>query len=94
MTGSLWEAQGIEQEQYGEQIMRFCGPATVALVLSGLLSGCAMQQVQPWEKNVLARDEMQLTPDRIEEYLDGHIYSSREAASGGKGVGGGGCGCN
>lgn len=73
--------------------MRFCGPASVTLVLCGLLVGCAAQ-VQPWEKDVLARDEMQLTPDRIEDYLDGHIYSSREASMGGKGVGGGGCGCN
>lgn len=43
---------------------------------------------------MLAKDEMQLTPDRIEDYLDGHTYSNREASSGGKGVGGGGCGCN
>ena len=65
-----------------------------AIAVSLLGSGCAIKSVQPWEKNVLARDEMQLTPDRTEDYLDGHIYSSREAASGGKGVGGGGCGCN
>lgn len=64
------------------------------LGLCGLLGGCALQQVQPWEKNQLAKDEMQLTPDRIEDYLDGHTYANREATSGGKGVGGGGCGCN
>lgn len=66
----------------------------VVLGISGSLGGCAMQPVQPWEKNLLAKDEMQLTPDRIEDYLDGHAYSNREASSGGKGVGGGGCGCN
>lgn len=59
-----------------------------------LLGGCSIQPVQPWEKNLLAKDEMQLTPDRIEDYLDAHAYANREASSGGKGVGGGGCGCN
>lgn len=75
--------------------MRLFRPAALAtLGVCWLLGGCSLQQVHPWEKDVLARDEMQLTPDRIEEYLDGHIYSSREASMGGKGVGGGGCGCN
>jgi len=37
---------------------------------------------------------MQLVPDRIEEFFDGRVYFSREAAFGGKGIGGGGCGCN
>lgn len=66
----------------------------VAAAIGLLASGCALKPVQPWEKNILAREEMQLTPDRTEDYLDGHIYSSRESAFGGKGVGGGGCGCN
>lgn len=74
--------------------IKFCGPTALTLGLCWLVGGCTMQQVQPWEKDVLAKDEMQLTPDPIEDFLDGHIYSSREAAMGGKGVGGGGCGCN
>ncbi len=73
--------------------MRLSG-AMALVVLAGMLGGCAMQPVQPWERDLLAKEEMALTPDRVEEYLDGHIYSSREGASGGKGVGGGGCGCN
>lgn len=69
------------------------------LMVVGALSGCttmqsAMQPVQPWEKNQLAKEEMQLVPDRIEEFFDSRVYFSREAAFGGKGVGGGGCGCN
>lgn len=79
-----------------ERSTRARGVAMAGLcgLLCWLLSGCAIGQVQPWEKDLLAKDEMQLTPDRIEDYLDGHIYSSREASMGGKGVGGGGCGCN
>lgn len=74
--------------------MRYVGPTGLLLLLSCLLAGCSLSQVQPWEKGELAKDEMQLTPDKNEDFLDGHIYSSREAAMGGKGVGGGGCGCN
>ena len=41
-----------------------------------------------------AESKMQLIPDPLESYLDEHIYFSKEASSGGQGVGGGGCGCN
>ncbi len=60
-----------------------------------LLSGCALgPPVQPWEKGVLARPEMRADGPALEMRYDEHIYTSREAASGGSGVGGGGCGCN
>jgi hypothetical protein len=35
-----------------------------------------------------------LTPDPVEAGLDDHSYFSKEASSGGRGFGGGGCGCN
>lgn len=57
-------------------------------------SGCTSMGVQPWERDVLAKDEMQLTTDAIEAATDDHIYFSKEASSGGRGFGGGGCGCN
>ena len=50
--------------------------------------------VEPWDRDVLAKDEMQLTVDAIEAATDDHIYFSKEASSGGRGFGGGGCGCN
>lgn len=59
-----------------------------------LLSGCASMGVEPWDRDVLAKDEMQLTTDPLESALDDHIYFSKEASSGGRGFGGGGCGCN
>jgi len=65
----------------------------VLLLIIGLfLSACA--PVKPWERGNLARPEMSLEPDPIGAGLKNHIYSSKEAASGGYGVGGGGCGCN
>lgn len=59
------------------------------------LSGCSMTQpVMPWEKGVLAKPEMTFELDRLDTDYVEHTYFSKEAASGGSGVGGGGCGCN
>jgi len=57
-----------------------------------LLSACT--SVQAWEKNLLAKPSMALVADENEIFLDEHIYFSKEASTGGQGVGGGGCGCN
>ena len=67
--------------------------ASIALVPAlALLAGCA--PVQPWEKGKLAKPEMTFGGDRLETRYADHIYTSREGAAGGAGVGGGGCGCN
>jgi len=57
-------------------------------------SGCTSMGVQPWDRDILAKAEMQLTTDELEAATDDHIYFSKEASSGGRGFGGGGCGCN
>ncbi len=59
-----------------------------------LLAGCASNPVQPWEKDLHAKQSMQLVCDPLEAATDDHIYFSKEASSGGRGFGGGGCGCN
>jgi hypothetical protein len=59
---------------------------------TGGLVGCA--GVEPWQRDVLARPDMQIVADPIEAAADDHIYFSKEASSGGQGFGGGGCGCN
>ena len=64
------------------------------LLAIGVLSGCSSMGVEPWERDVLAKAEMQLTTDPVEAASDDHIYFSKEASSGGRGFGGGGCGCN
>jgi len=50
--------------------------------------------VEPWDRDLLAQKSMQLVPDYFDNFYDEHIYFSKEASSGGQGVGGGGCGCN
>ena len=68
---------------------------TITLVVAtGLATGCSTLGVEPWERDVLAREDMQLVADPVEAGLDDHIYFSKEASSGGRGFGGGGCGCN
>ena len=57
-----------------------------------LLGGCTV--VEPWERDVLARPEMSLDASPLDAAIDDHIYFSKEASSGGRGFGGGGCGCN
>lgn len=67
--------------------------ASVALLLL-LMGGCSSMGVEPWERDILAKEEMQLTTDAAEAATDDHIYFSKEASSGGRAFGGGGCGCN
>ena len=68
---------------------------TVLLItIIALLAGCSSMRVEPWERDLLAKDSMQLVPDYFDNFYDEHIYFSKEASSGGQGVGGGGCGCN
>ena len=72
--------------------MRYLVSVFSMLVLISM-SACSSMGVEPWERDVLAKEEMQLTTDAIEAATDDHIYFSKEASSGGRGFGGGGCGC-
>jgi hypothetical protein len=67
---------------------------SLALLASVFLAGCSQLGVKAYERGLLAKESMLLTSDPIEAGLDEHIYFSKEASSGGRGFGGGGCGCN
>ncbi len=60
-------------------------------MLSICLSGCA--SVAPWERGNLAKPEMALNANAMQNSLRTHVYGSREAAAGGDSATGGGCGC-
>jgi len=75
-------------------VRRLISQVVVLSTLVIAISGCSSMGVEPWERDVLAKDEMQLVTDPIEAATDDHIYFSKEASSGGRGFGGGGCGCN
>ena len=68
--------------------------ASAVLALLCGLTGCALPPVQPWQKEQLAHPQMSFDADRLDARYTEHIYFSREASSGGAGIGGGGCGCN
>lgn len=57
-----------------------------------LFSGCAT--VEPYQKGNLADYTMRDDRDELSSVMSAHIQFSREATTGGEGVGGGGCGCN
>jgi Domain of unknown function (DUF4266) len=58
----------------------------------GLFTGC--KHVSPWERSALADPVMREDYNPVGTMMAEHMWFSREAASGGSGVGGGGCGCN
>jgi len=62
------------------------------LAMAAFGGGCAT--VHSWERAALA--DYSMRPDRnpLMTAMSEHIYFSREASSGGCGVGGSGCGCN
>jgi hypothetical protein len=70
-------------------------PALAGCVLGFALlvsAGCAT--VQPYQRGVLSDYTMRPDRDPLHNSLAEHVYFTREAAAGGRGVGGGGCGCN
>ena len=71
-----------------------CLQRLLLIAFLAVLGGCAMQPVQPWEKGDLAKPSMSFSGDPLDDRHTQHIYGSKENASGGYGVGGGGCGCN
>ena len=64
---------------------------SLLILLVSQLSACVVFPVKPWERDLLAQPQMQLTPDALESSIDQHTFFSKEAASGGLGIGGGGC---
>jgi hypothetical protein len=64
------------------------------VALTVVAAGCASLGVKPWERNVLARSDMQLEANPLDAAIDDHLYFSKEASSGGRSFAGGGCGCN
>jgi hypothetical protein len=61
---------------------------------AAIASGCASLGVKPWQRDVLAREDMRLDANPLDAAIDDHMYFSKEASSGGRSFAGGGCGCN
>ena len=64
---------------------------------AAIFSGCAstvLTRVKPWERATLASYPMRPDRDPLHTAMNEHTFFSRETATGGRGVGGSGCGCN
>jgi hypothetical protein len=64
------------------------------LVAIGCLFLANCKTVDYTERAFLAEYVMLPNKDHLTKAMTDHMYFSREAAFGGEGVGGGGCGCN
>jgi len=74
-----------------------CILTLVLLGATALFSGCAgtnLVRVKPWERATLASYEMRPDRDPLSTAMAEHVFFSRETATGGRAVGGSGCGCN
>jgi hypothetical protein len=63
-----------------------------ACLIALALSSCA--KVAPFERGTLGHRCMQVTTTPERQAARDHVLSVREAAAGGHGAQGGGCGCN
>lgn len=68
------------------------GLARVLLLVAAVASGAGCAPVAPYQRGYLARPDMALDPATGASALE-KTFASKEAASGGGAVGGGGCGC-
>lgn len=66
----------------------------LGLLLAAAFTGCSTVRVKPWERATLADYTMRSDRDPLATAMSEHVFFSRESASGGRGVGGSGCGCN
>jgi hypothetical protein len=62
------------------------------VILVATTGGCT--HVRPWDRDHLADYTMRPDRDPLTSAVNEHMWFSREATYGGRGVGGGGCGCN
>ena len=71
------------------RIRRIC-----LLAMLQLAACSSVETVAPYDRGYLAEDGMQWESNPRNAKLKGHVYTSKEASSGGTGSAGGGCGCN
>ena len=76
-----------------QSISQSISPIAAPVLFALMLSGC-VTTVEPWERGNLAKAEMQFEPDAMQAGFRRHVYTSKEASSGGTSTAGGGCGCN
>lgn len=64
------------------------------LAMLQLVACSSVETVAPYDRGFLAEEGMKWDEGPRSAKLEGHVYNSKEASSGGAGAAGGGCGCN
>ena len=64
----------------------------LSLIIAMSASSCST--VKPWQRGHLADYIMRPARDPLTDSISEHVWFTRESFAGGRGVGGGGCGCN
>lgn len=67
---------------------------TTLVLAAAASTGCALQPVEAWQREHLAKPEMAFDADPLDAAMRNHTQVSKEASSGGASLPGGGCGCN
>lgn len=80
----------MDWRSFSKQILGFAA----VLGVVALAAGCGRQAVRASEKEFLADRVMIFDENGQETAADEHVLTNREGSAGGKGTGGGGCGCN
>ena len=78
--------------RYRDQHHLTIGICLLAILQLGACS--SLETVAPYDRGYLAEDGMLWDESSRNAKLKGHVYTSKEASSGGAGSAGGGCGCN
>jgi hypothetical protein len=71
---------------------RFYFYGLLALPVISSLTGCT--NVEPWDRNILAKDSMTVMPDNLGALVRNELEYGREGTEGAVGINAGGCGCN
>lgn len=66
----------------------------IATTLIGLLVGCSVPTVKPFERGQLADPILSFSPNPMDDRFRQHAFDVREGARGATGSQGSGCGCN
>ena len=75
--------------------MKMTGRISLVIALFCGLSACSIKPwVKPYERQNIADKVMSFERDPVAKSYLHHVYDAREAARGGDGASGGGCGCN
>jgi len=74
--------------------MIFCRLLLIALLFSIAACSPIKPWVKPYERQKIADEIMSFERNPIADSYLHHVFDAREAARGGDGASGGGCGCN